>query len=190
MSIALKSCPFCGSTPEVIVKAYTLPPTPCVSATIYCPSCKSVTDNPGVREQTQVKQSVFWTGEEILKHVPAGLQLGRDFDPTTAKAAKSKAREIVIGLWQQRSSNSTANQADRLANKGAKQMCSKDNELQWSCMRCSVAGGAELSNCMIEAAKLALELSIDVEFEHNGRIYLLDVMKLRAYIRSSLYETD
>ena len=64
-------------------------------------------------------------------------------------------------------------------------MSCRDNELQWSCIRCSVMGGAKLSNCMIEAAKLALERSIDVEFEHNGGSYLLDVTKLRAYIHSS-----
>jgi hypothetical protein len=52
-----------------------------------------------------VKQSVFWIDKEILKHTPDGMSLydsNRQFDITTAKAAKSAARQVVIDLWQRR----------------------------------------------------------------------------------------
>lgn len=101
----VKSCPFCGTQPEVDIRAYYWPPTCYVTATICCLKCIPVSDNPVTRKGHSVRQHVFWTDEEILKHVPGGLSLynkeGR-FDRTTARAAKAAAREVVLDLWQRR----------------------------------------------------------------------------------------
>lgn len=102
MSEFVKPCPFCGSSPEVKVRAYYYPPNCYVSASISCLSCRTITDNSSIKEHIQVRQSVFWVDDEILKYVPDGLQLGDPFDTTTAKAAKASARQIVIDLWQRR----------------------------------------------------------------------------------------
>ncbi len=100
----LKPCPFCGTPPHIKVAAYQYPPGCFVSACVYCPECKCITNNLASRKDYMVQQSVFWTDKEILKHVPQGLQLysGAEFNVTTARAAKAKARETVIALWQKR----------------------------------------------------------------------------------------
>lgn len=105
MTENLKLCPFCGTQPTVEATAFFWPSSCYVKASVSCPKCKCVTDNSSVRQKAQVSQSVFWVDNEILKYV-GDMPLYNEkcqFDLTTARAAKAKAREIVIGLWQQRS---------------------------------------------------------------------------------------
>lgn len=100
MSDTLAKCPFCGNTPVVKARAYYWPSSCYVSARIFCPTCKPETNNERTREDHSVSHHVFWTDEEILKHVPDGLSLGDGFNPTTARAAKAAARSLVVKMWQ------------------------------------------------------------------------------------------
>lgn len=105
MADKLKSCPFCGSKPKLNVRAYYWPPTCYVSATVFCAKCKCNTNNSAVRKEPTVSQSIFWTDEEIMKHLDGTLHLYNregDLDPTTARAAKAAARQLVIQIWNTR----------------------------------------------------------------------------------------
>ena len=105
MSGKLKPCPFCGSQPKVRVRVYNSHPGLVAHGLVFCPTCKENTNNPVARRGIQVQQSVFWTDEEILKHVGNNMKLydsEGDFDATTAAATDAAARRMAISMWQQR----------------------------------------------------------------------------------------
>lgn len=103
--MGVKPCPFCGTSPEVVVRAYYWSPNHVVRACVRCPACRPESN---IQEDYSVQAAVVWTNEEILRHVPEGLVLwGHEssFHPTTAAAAKSAARTMAIDRWQRRCKN-------------------------------------------------------------------------------------
>ena len=54
---------------------------------------------------------------------------------------------------------------------------------------CVPYGGADIFDCVKEAIILALQDTVPVEFKHNGRLYVVDPVKIHETVRETGTQT-